>query len=350
MTNQLLLAQVLAEGLNWDYLWHWTHDDGLVRTLITAVIAGLVSLCVAWWSGRKIDKQMELSKQANPPELNCYKTWLEVSEKYKELVNFENLDALSIASEEYREIEASRKASLERAVWERKVFAFCPNSNAQKLLMQINPSKIFRIVNSGRDERVPSSDIYVHLKFKPYLKYLSAWGSLFMLCMVYLSVSLNGGDHNGAISSLIGFMYLFILIPFIFRFFPDGYSGVLEANYCFRKIIISRGQKFEINMVSESNMMARRLMMSALDSNPSDIVYCPWEGRNLIIANFMRTVTYFNPGYYVRKGFKNQDSVLWGSYKEELLNGDLKEKLGRKDTQVQNSDTQEESQPTPSQG
>lgn len=350
MTNQLLLAQVLAEGFSWDYLWHWTHDDGLVRTLITAVIAGFVSLCVAWWSGRKIDKQMELSKQANPPELNCYKTWLEVSEKYKELVSFENVDALSIASEEYREIEASRKASLERAVWERKVFAFCPNSNAQKLLMQINPSKIFRIVNSGRDERVSSSDIYVHLKFSPYLKCLSAWGPLFMLCTAYLFVSLNDGDRNGVISSLIGFMYLLILIPFIFKFFPDGYSGVLEANYCFRKIIISRGQQFEINLVYESNMMARRLMMSALDSNYSDVVYCPWEGRNLIIAKFMKIVTYFNPNHYVRKGFKNKNSVLWGSYKEELLNGDLKEKLGREDTQTPNSDIQGESQPTPPQG
>ena len=64
----------------------------------------------------------------------------------------------------------------------------------------------------------------------------------------------------------------------------------------------------------------------------------------------MKIMTYFNPGYYVRKGFKNADSVLWGSYKEELLNGDLKEKLGRKGTQVPNSDTPEESQPTHPQG
>ena len=91
-------------------------------------------------------------------------------------------------------------------------------------------------------------------------------------------------------------------------------------------------------------------MMSALDSSPSDVVYCPWEDRNLIISIFMKIMTYFNPGYYVRRGIKGKDSILWGSYKEELLNGDLKEKLGRKGTQVPNSDTPEESQPTHPQG
>lgn len=165
MTNQLLLAQVLAAGFNWDYLWHWTHDQEFGKVLIsaiapiaTAVIAALSLILTARLSliltARRETKQMELSKQGMPPELTRYKTWLEVSEKYKKLVKFENVDALSTVSEEYREIEASRKASLERAVWERKVFAFCPNSNAQKLLMQINPSKIYRIVNLKKGDPV----------------------------------------------------------------------------------------------------------------------------------------------------------------------------------------------------
>ena len=353
MMNQLLLAQVLAEGFSWDYLWHWTHDPDVWKAVISAfvtILASLIAISGVVLTARRAAQQMEISKQGTPPELTCYKGWLEVSEKYKELAGCEDVDKLSAVSEEYREVESSRKAALARAVWERKVFSFCPNVNAQKLLMQINPSKIFRILNSRRDERLPSSDIYVHLSFKPYLICLFAWVSLFIVCMVYLFVKLYNGDRDGVVSSLIGFMYLFILIPFIFRFFPDGYSGVLEANYCFRKIIISRGQKFEINIVSESNMMARRLMMSALDSSPSDVVYCPWEDRNLIISIFMKIMTYFNPGYYVRRGIKGKDSILWGSYKEELLNGDLKEKLGRKGTQVPNSDTPEESQPTHPQG
>ena len=125
MKNQLLLAQVLAAGFDWNYLWHWTHDQDLGKVLIsaiapiaTAVIAAL-SLIL---SARRETKQMELSKQGTPPELTRYKEWLEISEKYKELVKFGNVDALSITSEEYREIEASRKVSLERAVWERKSF------------------------------------------------------------------------------------------------------------------------------------------------------------------------------------------------------------------------------------
>ena len=353
MTNQLLLAQVLAEGFNWDYLWHWTHDSDVWKAVISAfvtILASLIAISGVALTARRAAQQMELSKQGTPPELTCYKGWLEVSEKYKELAGCEDVDKLSAISEEYREVESSRKAALARAVWERKVFSFCPNVNAQKLLMQINPSKIFRILNSRRDERLPSSDIYVHLSFKPYLICLFAWVSLFIVCMVYLFVKLYNGDRDGVISSFVGFMYLLFLGPFILRFLPDGYSGALEANYCFRKIIISHGQEFEINIVSESNMIARRLMMSALDSNYSDVVYCPWEGKNSIIAFFMKIVTYFNPGYYVRKGFKNKDSVLWGSYKEELLNGDLKEKLGRKATQAPNSDIPEESQPTHPQG
>ena len=102
MMNQLLLAQVLAEGFSWDYLWHWTHDQDLCKVLIsavapiaTAVIAALSLILTA----RRETKQMELSKQGMPPELTRYKTWLEVSEKYKELVKFGNVDALSVASE-----------------------------------------------------------------------------------------------------------------------------------------------------------------------------------------------------------------------------------------------------------
>ena len=37
MTNQLLLAQVLAAGFDWDYFWHWTHDQELGKVLISAI-------------------------------------------------------------------------------------------------------------------------------------------------------------------------------------------------------------------------------------------------------------------------------------------------------------------------
>ncbi|WP_455123182.1 hypothetical protein [Rothia mucilaginosa] len=353
MTNQLLLAQVLAEGFTWDYLWHWTHDHEFGKALISAVAPIAMAIITAiglMFTARRETQKMELSKQGTPPELTRYKEWLEVSEKYKELVKFENVDALSIASEEYREIEASRKASLERAVWERKVFAFCPNSNAQKLLMQINPSKIYRIVNLEKGDPISWLDVYVSPDFKPYKISLSVWGFLYVVCFTFLCVNVFSGNDSGVLFWLVEIISVLILIPFFIGILPDGVSGIVEANYFFRRIIVSRGQKFEISINSEREMMAKRLRNSILDSVNPDTVYCPWEGRNSIIALFMKTVTYFIPGYYVRKGFKNKDSVLWGSYKEELLNGDLKEKLGRKAAQTPDSDTPEKSQPTPPQG
>lgn len=142
MTNQLLLAQVLATGFDWDYLWHWTHDDGLVRTLVTAVIAGFVSLCIAWWNDRRADKQMDFSKRSKPPELARYKELLEISKAYKDLGNYENVDALAIVSPEYREIEESRKIALERLSWEHKVLSDCRNIQARKKLLKIPESYI----------------------------------------------------------------------------------------------------------------------------------------------------------------------------------------------------------------
>ena len=92
MTNQLLLTQVLAAGFDWNYLWHWTHDQDLGKVLIsaiapiaTAVIAAL-SLIL---SARRETKQMELSKQGTPPELTRYKEWLEISENIKSLSSLE---------------------------------------------------------------------------------------------------------------------------------------------------------------------------------------------------------------------------------------------------------------------
>ena len=77
--NLLLLAHLVADGGKAAE----TSSGPVWATWVPATIGLLGSLGVAWWSGRKIDKQMELSKQATPPELTRYKEWLEISEKYK---------------------------------------------------------------------------------------------------------------------------------------------------------------------------------------------------------------------------------------------------------------------------
>ena len=54
MTNQLLLAQILAEGSE-----AAQNSNALPwGTWVSSVIGLLGSIIVAWWSGRKIDKQM----------------------------------------------------------------------------------------------------------------------------------------------------------------------------------------------------------------------------------------------------------------------------------------------------
>lgn len=132
MTNQLLLAQILAEGFE-----AAQNSNALPwGTWVSSVIGLLGSIIVAWWSGRKIDKQMELSKQATPPELTRYKTLLEVSKTFKELEG--GMDTRALAdSEEYQEIEASRKVALARAVWERKVISVCPDIHVQRQILNI---------------------------------------------------------------------------------------------------------------------------------------------------------------------------------------------------------------------
>lgn len=137
MTNQLLLAQVLAEG---------TENVLTLNNLWPVFVGPLVTFAspylVAWWNGRKADKQMDFSKRSKPPELARYKELLEISKTYKDLVNFENVDALAIASPEYREIEGCRKIALERLSWEHKVLSECRDIQARKRLLKIPESYI----------------------------------------------------------------------------------------------------------------------------------------------------------------------------------------------------------------
>lgn len=142
MTNQLLLAQVLAEGTE--------STQSLTAIPWTTIISSAIGLLatfaspylIAWWNGRRADKQMDFSKRSKPPELARYKELLEISKAYKDLVNFENVDSLAIVSPEYREIEEARKIALERLSWEQKVLSECHDIQARKRLLEIPDSYI----------------------------------------------------------------------------------------------------------------------------------------------------------------------------------------------------------------
>lgn len=79
MMNQLLLAQVLAEGFSWDYLWHWTHDQEFGKALVSAIAPIAMAIITAlglMFTARRETQKMKLSKQGAPPELTQYKEWL----------------------------------------------------------------------------------------------------------------------------------------------------------------------------------------------------------------------------------------------------------------------------------
>ena len=358
MVNQLLLVQVLAEGSE-----AAQNSNALPwGTWVSSVIGLLGSIIVAWWSGRKIDKQMELSKQATPPELTRYKTWLEVSETFKELEGVADTRALA-DSKEYQEIEASRKVALERAVWERKVISECSNIQAQKLVMELPESKIYEINNPDINRGIElSADSYVKPKASGimWLIYLIVF-SLLPILMVVTSGSLTENRWVVVIFSIIIFVPSF---PMFRHVAPNQYNGIFEANYFLRKKradIFREMRKLEdednsfdifckVDQGLEEWCRREGLRYASVFNTWADYVHCPWVGKVWYKKIWHKFWCYFCPGHYVRRSLKGKTEVLWGSYKDDKLNGDLKKKLGHEDTQAPNSDTPEESQPTPPQG
>ena len=365
MMKQMLLAQMLSEGAE------ATQNSSALPwgTWVSSVIGLLGSIIVAWWSGRKIDKQMELSKQATPPELTRYKTWLEVSEVFKKLEGAKDLGTLA-DSEEYQEIEASRKVALERAVWERKVISECSNIQAQKLVMEIPESKIYEIHNP---------DIYrgIELSVDSYIK-PKASGILWLIPLSMLSLfpiltviilGGNSGDREFAVIFLL--VMPILLFPMFRHLAPNQYSGIFEANYFLRKtrveVLLERRKSNDVNNCEpifhkvdkywEKWYRREGLRYASFYNTWAKNIHCPWEGKCWAGRVWHKVWCYFFPGIYVRTIFKPNILKAWGSYKEESLNVDLSQKNkdssselhGNKDAQSLKSDALEESDPTPPQ-
>ena len=330
--NLLPIANVVAAGFDWDYLWHWTHNDGLVKAVTAAVIAGIVSLGVAWWNGRKVDKQMELSKEATPPELTRYKEWLEISEKYKELVNFENVDALSKASKEYKEIEASRNAALERAVWERKVLAICPNAFLQKRLLAISPrvitDKNFNIYNftySYSRRFLKVVDVILTIAAVLCVWWWAYWAVSFLGIGGELGVnSPVKGNWEILSDKSISILIILMLLIWLNLFFKALF-GATKDEYYIRNLVIEERGNVEIFLKEERNVIKNRLRLASMLGNV-DFIYLPW-GEGVRCSAIKRVWSVIHPMYYVNKGFKGKSDVIWGSYKEEGLNGDLENRI-----------------------
>lgn len=348
----LLLAHLVADG-NQDAK---ASSAPVWATWVPATIGLLGSLGVAWWSGRKIDKQMELSKQATPPELTRYKEWLEASEKYKEIMEFEKTNSVKDTEKEYQEIIKSRKDALDRAVWERKVFAACSDSQARKHILSIAPS----VISEYHKNKSGEVEVY----------YVNPKNALSFIMMVIFFVAIwilygfliYSGSQNEVLATLLAFvlasLVTLLVHPLSYWFSFDLYGGSLKANYYLRKMICfshvendesenSGNEKIYINVDQEKIIMIENLRYAAMDSGWEALVNCPWDSDGFWRTFRKKFMCMYKPSSYVSKdieefrkintGDEKGAYVLLGSYKDKILNGDLKQKieLCREDSRCQ---------------
>ena len=341
MTNQLLLAQVLAEGAESAQSFTaipWT-------TIISSAIGLLGSIIVAWWSGRKIDKQMELSKQATPPELTRYKTWVEVSEKYKELMEFERANSFEDTEKEYQEIRASRKAALERAVWERRVLSSCSDIVAQRRLLELSEGYIFtEKVNSI--QVVPSFESKISIIFH-FISYIIAiiFSVVFIFFLAKYFVIFSGHALNAEIDYLQ--VFLFIVFGFLLFFMSmmairllyivlDGFIDVLRgakiAEHEYIKIvqIYAKKEVFAevIKVASKAYKNASRVRYSFFDEKYSDMINLPAVWSSGVWYSSISKFLGFMAPYFVLEKF-NKSKKPYGSYLEGAFEIDAKNLEGK---------------------
>lgn len=330
MTNQLLLAQVLAEGFNGDYLWHWTHDSDVWKAVVPAsatIIASLIAIIGVWLTARRATQQMELSKQGTPPELTRYKEWLEVSEKYKELVNSTNVHILAKNSPEYQEIKSSREEALKRAIWERKVLSACPNVRGQKRLLNVSANLV---VHGNKEISSLPNFRYGKYLWLEALLIVPAFVGIFII-MVMLTVSfiirLLSGDED-FIGSTISFILNFLLCLYGLNFWVNAaettrinLSGEQFAECGYLRILQENlpSDKFEDLFKSSSNKInnSQRCFFALWDDNYRNFVYYPkWvEGK---FAFILEPIIFGLPYWVINLGHKKR-GYDYGEYKSEVF-------------------------------
>lgn len=289
MTNQLLLAQVLAEGFTWDYLWHWTHDQEFGKVLISA-IAPIATATIAALSlmltARRENKQMEISKQGMPPELTRYKEWLEISKNHKDLMEFEKGNKLEGIKNEYQEIRKSRKVALERAVWERKVISVCPDINGQKRLLNV-PEGI--IVSSIKVKSIPNFGSAVFTAFEVFISALIfIFASIFIVAyLIYMFDYIMSGNWD--IVRLAEGVFLIGFIPWLSVFFNNaisaihaGLTGKCFAEYGYLRILQENMSHEEFKDVLKNS--------STVDSNSQRFFFALWNGKYCNFVSCPETV------------------------------------------------------------
>ena len=347
MTNQLLLAQVLAAGFDWDYFWHWTHDQELGKVLISAIppiaTAAIAALSLILTALRET-KQMELSKQGTPPELTRYKEWLEVSERYKELVGVPDACNLTETSEEYREIESSRKEALTRAVWERKVISVCPNVRGQKRLLNVPASLV--VHGDKRIITLPNFRYGIYLWIEVLIIVSVFMGMLITMVLVVgsFATSLLSGAGD-IIETTVSFIFVVLVCLYALIYGINlvestrmSLSGERFAEYGYLRILQENlpNDKFKDVFKSSLNKMnnSQRFFFALWDENYRNFVYCPkWIG-----SKYFSVIEPFILGlpYWIINWGSGKRGYDYGEYKPETFGISEKVSEGEQTEQDEN--------------
>lgn len=342
MMNQLLLAQVLATGFDWNYLWHWTHDSDAWKAVIPAsatVIASLIAITGVWVTARRATQQMELSKQGTPPELTRYKTWVEVSEKYKNLMEFERANSFKESENEYQEIRASRKVALERAVWERRVLSSCSDIVAQKRLLELSEGHIF-----GGEGKVTQSMPPFESKFIIFRLIASIIVFIFScIFIVFLAkgikilfdliVDPDVDCFYVLIYAVLEFLALCIsamAVRFLDVVLDASYAGIRAtkiAEYEYIKMVYKyEGVNAGKNLVGEVSKLSKnisRMKYALLDYEYSKVINLPraWRSERWY-SNFFKFLSFMLPYSALEK--LNKGEKPYGSYLDGVFEIDAK--------------------------
>ena len=328
MMNQLLLAQVLAEGFSWDYLWHWTHDQDLGKVLISAIAPIATAIIAALsliLSARRETKQMELSKQGMPPELTRYKEWLEISKSHNELIEFEKSNKFEGLRNEYQEIRKSRKAALERAVWERKVISVCPEINGQKRLLNVSEGII---VSSIKIKSIPNFGSAVFTAVEVIISILIIIPvSIFIVAYLSYMFDYIMSENWDVVRlakdvSLVGFiLWLSVFFSNAISAIHMGSTGKCFAEYGYLRILQENMSNEEFKDVLKNS--------STVDRNSQRFFFALWNGKyrnfvsypktvNLRYLSILGLIVFGLPYWVVNWGHKKR-GYNYGEYKPEVF-------------------------------
>lgn len=328
--NLLYLANVVVAEVGEDYYWHWTHDQEIGKALVAAcatIVAALIAIIGVALTARKTTQQMELSKQGTPPELTRYKEWLEVSEKYKDLVDSTNVHVLVKNSPEYQEIESSRKEALTRAIWERKVLASCPNIRGQKRLLNIPASLVIH-----GDKEISSLPNFRYGKYL-WLEglfilpvFVGMLTIIFMLTIAYITSVLSGGKEFIGLTISFAFNVLFCLYALGFgvnlaESTRMGLSGEWFAEYGYLRILQEDLPSDKFNDLFQSSLNkinnSQRCLFALWDENYRNFVYCPkWVESKF--ASILEPIIFCLPYWIINIRHKSR-GYNYGEYRPEIF-------------------------------